>query len=283
LHFGVKDMTYLSNVIFDVGLHKGEDAEFYLKKGFNVVAFEADPDLVEHCARRFREHVAQGRLRIVEGAIAPETAGERLTFYKNVQKSVWGTIEASWADRNRRLGTDSIKIEVPRTDLSSVFQKYGMPYYLKSDIEGADHLVLQELQKRDGRPCYISIEAEKVDFAWLRDTFGTLQGLGYTAFKAIQQATIPGMKIVTTTVQGEPVSHVFAYGASGPFGEDLPGAWSDHDACLHQFETIFRLYRLFGDDGIVSRAPGGALLMRGLARLYRKPLPGWYDIHARLG
>jgi hypothetical protein len=110
-----------------------------------------------------------------------------------------------------------------------------------------------------------------------------LQSLGYTAFKAIQQATIPDTKFVTTTVRGEPLSHVFAYGASGPFGEDLSGSWSGHDACLHQFETIFKLYRLFGDDGIVSSAPGGALLVRGLARLYRKPLPGWYDIHATWG
>ena len=26
------------NLIFDVGLHLGEDSEFYLKKGFDVVA-----------------------------------------------------------------------------------------------------------------------------------------------------------------------------------------------------------------------------------------------------
>jgi FkbM family methyltransferase len=276
-------MTYLPNVVFDVGMHKGEDTEFYLKKGFDVVAFEANPELIAHCARRFGDDIAQGRLRIVEGAIAPETAGERLVFYKNAQKSVWGTIEASWADRNQRLGTESIKIEVPRTDLASAFQTYGMPYYLKIDIEGADHVVLQELQKCDDRPRFISIEAEKVDFAELRKTLTALQSLGYTAFKAIQQATIPDTKFVTTTVRGEPLSHVFAYGASGPFGEDLPGSWSGHDACLHQFETIFKLYRLFGDDGIVSSAPGGALLVRGLARLYRKPLPGWYDIHATLG
>lgn len=276
-------MTYLPNVVFDIGLHKGEDTEFYLKKGFDVVAFEANPNLIEHCARRFRQHTAQGRLHIVEGAIAPEAAGERLAFYKNVQKSVWGTIEPSWADRNQRLGTESIKIEVPRTDLASAFRVYGMPYYLKIDIEGADYVVLQDLQKCNDRPCYVSIEAEKVDFAQLKDTLGMLGGLGYRAFKAVQQATIPNMEIVTTTVQGEPVRHVFVSGASGPFGEDLPGSWSGYDACLRQFETIFRLYRLFGDDGIVSGAPGGALLMRGLTRLYRKPLPGWYDIHAKLG
>src|ERR1700760_1989536 len=262
-------MAYLPDLVFDVGMHKGEDTEFYLKKGFEVVAFEANPDLVAHCTRCFREHIARGRLHIVEGAIAPETAGERIAFYKNVQKSVWGTIESSWADRNQRLGTDSVKIEVARTDVASVLRNYGTPYYLKIDIEGADHVVLQELQKCNDRPCYISIEAEKVDLGQLRATLSMLKALGYTSFKAVQQATIPDMKIATTTVRGGPVSHVFANGASGPFGEDLSGSWSDYDACLSQFETIFKLYRLFGDDGMLSSAPGGTLLVRGLAWLYR--------------
>jgi 16S rRNA A1518/A1519 N6-dimethyltransferase RsmA/KsgA/DIM1 with predicted DNA glycosylase/AP lyase activity len=32
------------DLIYDVGMHHGEDTEFYLRKGFRVVAFEADPD-----------------------------------------------------------------------------------------------------------------------------------------------------------------------------------------------------------------------------------------------
>ena len=34
------------DLIYDVGMHKGEDTEFYLRKGFRVIAIEADPDLV---------------------------------------------------------------------------------------------------------------------------------------------------------------------------------------------------------------------------------------------
>ena len=43
------------NLIYDVGLHKGEDAEFYLHKGFRVVAFEADPDLIAFCRERLKK------------------------------------------------------------------------------------------------------------------------------------------------------------------------------------------------------------------------------------
>ena len=29
------------NLVFDIGMHLGADTEFYLKKGFNVIGFEA--------------------------------------------------------------------------------------------------------------------------------------------------------------------------------------------------------------------------------------------------
>jgi hypothetical protein len=32
------------NLIFDVGMHKDEDADFYLKKGFPVIGVEANPE-----------------------------------------------------------------------------------------------------------------------------------------------------------------------------------------------------------------------------------------------
>ena len=32
-------------LIFDIGCHLGEDSEFYLRKGFKVVAVEANPEL----------------------------------------------------------------------------------------------------------------------------------------------------------------------------------------------------------------------------------------------
>jgi 16S rRNA A1518/A1519 N6-dimethyltransferase RsmA/KsgA/DIM1 with predicted DNA glycosylase/AP lyase activity len=57
------------NLIFDIGLHQGEDTEFYLEKGFEVVAFEADPVLADQCRRKFSDQIADQRLVIVEGAI----------------------------------------------------------------------------------------------------------------------------------------------------------------------------------------------------------------------
>jgi FkbM family methyltransferase len=275
-------MAHQPDLIFDVGLHKGEDTDFYLKKGFRVVAFEANPDLIAHCKVRFQEPIASQRLRIVEGAIAPEAAGERIAFYRNLQDSGWGTIVPKWMERKERQGTRSVKMQVARVDLAEMFRTYGIPLYLKIDIERADHLVLDELRRFEDRPRYISMEAEVVDFSQLVAELNSLNDLGYTTFKAVQQARIPGTAIATTTLRGEPLRHIFADYASGPFGEDLAGPWLSHGECLRRFQTIFRLYRLFGEDGVVRNLPGGRHIMRVLRRLYRKPLPGWYDIHASL-
>ena len=35
-----------NNLIFDFGFHNGDDSDFYLRKGYNIVAIEANPELV---------------------------------------------------------------------------------------------------------------------------------------------------------------------------------------------------------------------------------------------
>ena len=148
-----------TNLIFDVGLHKGEDTDFYLKKGYDVVAFEANSDLISQCKVRFHSQIEESKLIIVEGAIAPASMGQRVTFYKNLKNSVWGTIRPQWAQRNEKRGAGSISLEVDRVDIAEAFKKYGIPFYLKIDIEGADLLVLDALRGFADRPQYISIKS----------------------------------------------------------------------------------------------------------------------------
>jgi spermidine synthase len=42
----------IPNLIYDIGMHDGSDSEFYLRKGYRVVAVEANPKLVEACRER---------------------------------------------------------------------------------------------------------------------------------------------------------------------------------------------------------------------------------------
>ena len=97
----------------------------------------------------------------MEGALAP--AGiDSVTFYVD-RDSLWGTTRDSWANRNRHLGSDSHAITVPRVDADALFKQYGVPFYLKLDIEGAEGVVLSALGAQTSRPRYLSLRIRKTE------------------------------------------------------------------------------------------------------------------------
>jgi FkbM family methyltransferase len=279
------DAKKFGDLVYDVGMHKGEDAEYYLKKGFRVVGFEADPDLAAHCRIRFKPELESGRLVIIEGAIVevnPEGDGSRKAgFFKNRDVTVWGTVARDWASRNETLGASSDVIEVDAIDFSECLKSYGVPYYLKVDIEGMDTVCLRALLKFDQKPDYVSIESEKVSFGRLSEEIELFQQLGYDCFKAVQQEGISRQREPNPSGEGVYVGHKFSEGSSGLFGSDLSGEWRSSEAVLAQYRLIFLLYGLFGDHGSLRESFLGKVLRRMIRLMLRRPVPGWYDTHAR--
>lgn len=273
------------DLIYDVGMHKGEDTDYYLKKGFRVVGFEADPDLAAHCRSRFSDDIKNGRLVVVEGAIVElppgETGGRTTKFYKNRNNSVWGTVVDELAHRNERLGTSNTIIEVPAVDFSVCLGRYGIPHYLKIDIEGMDVVCLKALMNFGERPDYVSIESEQVSFGKLVEEVNLLTQLGYTRFKAVQQHGISRQSEPNPSEEGHYVGYRFIEGSSGLFGADLPCEWKSARQILDQYRSIFLQYRLLGDHTVVGRYLLGRVLRRFLSRLLRRPMPGWHDTHAK--
>ena len=273
-----------ADLIYDVGLHKGEDTAFYLKRGFKVIGIEANPDLVQHCQTRFRHELASGQLQIIKGAIAAASEGPEITFFKN-SDSVLGTIDKSRAEKAADLGHKSESIVVPRLDAADVFRLHGVPYFLKVDVEGVDQLVLEGLKVQADRPQYISVESDKLDFDRLEADLKLLRELGYRKFRAVQQQRIPGSVVRTKTLDGKVIDYTFETGASGSFGEDLQIAWLDYDGIIRRYKAIFRDYRFFGDGTILSKFPILALPFKAVYKActgHRGSLPGWYDTHACL-
>ena len=60
----------IADLIYDVGMHQGKDTEFYLRKGFRVVAIEANPDFVCMVRDGLSTDVESGRLTVLEVAIS---------------------------------------------------------------------------------------------------------------------------------------------------------------------------------------------------------------------
>jgi len=279
------------DLIYDVGMHRGEDTCFYLRKGFRVVGIEADPLLARLCRERFREATTNGRLTIVEGAVvsrAGKALAQTVAFYRNTQRSVWGTVSADWAERNLKLGAASERIEVPALDFADVLMKHGMPHYMKIDIEGADMVCVETLSRFQERPRYLSVESDKTSVANVAREIETLAGLGYTGFQAVEQSAVLSQKEFPQPArEGCYVKHRFERGASGVFGAELPGSWKSKDEVLRQYRAIFWGYELFGDSGLLARRR--SKIVRWMSDYVRQAIrkktgaavPGWYDTHAR--
>lgn len=275
------DQLLKRDLVFDFGLHKGEDTAFYLEKGFRVVSFEANPELAQACRSRFSAQIETGTLTIMEGAVAPASAGDTLTFFVN-ERSVWGTIDKDWVERNEKAGAASKKITARRIDVEEVIREFGMPFYMKIDIEGADQYVLEVLASFPDRPKYISIESSKEDLGEVIAECDRLRTLGYSRFKAVQQEYIPGRQGVFARRNGEQFSYTFPADSSGPFGDDVRQSWVSYEGILDDYRTIFRKYRLFGSGSPLMRVPGLHKFLWHAGKLGNTGFPGWYDTHAAL-
>ena len=234
-------MEVKDNLIFDIGMHTGQDTAHYLKKGFNVVAVEANPVLADQCKQKFENEIKSNRLTIINAGIA-EGDGV-LPFYVNLYNSEWSSFDREIGTRNN---TKFEVINVPCVRTKNLFELYGVPYYLKVDIEGYDFLSLNDIPEAGKKPSYVSCEANNV--GWL----DILYRKGYTRFKLINQAN----NFKPVNVQREKSKYYVLYrkikhainhklkdvikakypgGSSGPFGEESKGSWKTYEEIRRTF------------------------------------------------
>jgi hypothetical protein len=260
-------------------MHRGQDTDYYLKRGFRVVGFEANPDNAAFCRERFAAAIDSDRLVIVEGAIAenfPKNGnGSKIRFFRNSESSFWGSTAEDWACRNEVMGTRNETIEVEAVDFRRALEKYGVPFYLKADIVGSETICLRALLGFKERPAFVSIRSEKVIFRKLEEEFELFERLGYDRFQAVQQDVNNFQAVFDDVV------HTFEEGASGVFGDDLPENWKTREQILKEYRKIFVYYWLFGDYSYLTQTEKGKGFIAQLERIARRPLPGWYDTHAK--
>ncbi|HEY6444004.1 MAG TPA: FkbM family methyltransferase [Candidatus Acidoferrales bacterium] len=247
-------MTRDPDLIFDVGLFDGGDAAYYLARGYKVVAIDANPSMVEKARNRFKDDVETKRLNLLNVGIgkSPGTA----TFWVS-DKPEWSSFNEEIASRD---GTEHRPVPVPVVPFSELLSQFGIPHYLKIDIEGNDKLCLESLKGID-LPQYVSVEAECVgDSTQLSEEeavgmLESLQELGYRKFKLVNQLgwrpvrpsalerfvmrllrSADGGRLRATGLSHiahkftddariEALGYRFAPDSTGPWGEDIPGKW----------------------------------------------------------
>ena len=87
----------MEELIYDIGFHKGEDTLFYLLKGYNVVAVDADIELIEEGKSSFKEYIDNGRLILLNYAITNESDKD-INFFIS-QNTLWNSTNGAVASR----------------------------------------------------------------------------------------------------------------------------------------------------------------------------------------
>jgi FkbM family methyltransferase len=207
----------IDNLIYDVGMNDGSDTAYYLHKGYKVIAVEPNPYWVSKNLDKFEKEISTGQLKIINKAI--DDCGGSKDFFISKQFDVWSSLDYNVAKR----GLDEPeKVIVEAVKFKDLLLIYGVPFYLKIDIEGKDKYCLESLSQccHSDYPKYISIEAHNSDYLFL------LKQMGYTKFKIVSQVDVPKQ----STLDWE-----FVSGSSGGFGEDTPNEWKDVDWVLYDW------------------------------------------------
>jgi FkbM family methyltransferase len=200
-------------MIFDLGFHNGNDTEFYLSKGFKVVAVEPNPSLCKKGRGRFKKEITEQRLMLLEKAISSED--NFTSFFLHPKNNEWSSCEKWLAERN---GETSTMISVDTITLTRLIELYGVPYYLKVDTEGEEIPIAKELLNLKNKPKYISFETSRTTY---RELFLLLFETGYKEFQLRNQLNNTEF-------------------SSGDFGEFLPDKWFD-------FKELMTRYRKYAE------------------------------------
>ena len=270
-----------NNLIIDVGMLNGEDTRFYLDKGFQVVAVEADPTLIQENRDRFAADIDANQLTIVPKAIA--TYAGKITFYANPTLRDWGTLSEELVKRNESRGFSNVPIEVECIQFEEVLTAHGIPYYLKIDIEGFDMLCVQALAMFTERPKYVSIEINDSSYATASEPLHLLQELGYGQFKLVDQSLHDNLRCPYPALEGNYVDARFSTVTTGTFGEETAGSWRTGSEIERQLRRFIIEQRI----ALPERDLYKKRILRWPYTLWRR-IRGyrglsWYDLHAKLG
>ncbi len=241
------------NLIFDFGFHNGDDADFYLAKGFRVVAVEASPSMIERGIERFKKQISDGQLVIVNKAVTDKVGVQN--FYIHPEKSDWSSCLQELAESD---GSKAEVVPVETTCLSDLSAQFGVPRYLKVDVEGCDSIVAKQISRLQEKPKFVSFETSKRDYAGI---FAYLYVSGYSGYQLINQANNTARVAPNVTGEGKSIRYKFSKYSSGYFGEELPpDKWLTYDEALVRYIKYKELKQIDNQE-------------LGL---------GWLDLHARL-
>jgi FkbM family methyltransferase len=135
------------DLVFDIGAHAGNRVRAFAALGCQVVALEPQPDfawlLRALCGR-------SPRVTVVEAAVADVCARRSLSVSERTPTVT--TLATEWRDaRAREPDFNRVQwnrqIEIETTTLDRLIEQFGVPAFIKIDVEGSEPAVLAGLRR----------------------------------------------------------------------------------------------------------------------------------------
>ena len=135
------------SLVFDLGAHAGNRTRAFAALGCRVVAVEPQPDFAQLLRVLFARSSA---VTIIEAAVSDMNG--RLTLAVSERTPTVTTLDASWQEaREREVGFAGVewnrRIEIETTTLDTLIDRFGVPAFIKMDVEGAEPRVLAGLSR----------------------------------------------------------------------------------------------------------------------------------------
>ncbi|MFL6851726.1 MAG: FkbM family methyltransferase [Sphingomicrobium sp.] len=211
-------------VIYDFGMNNGDDVEYYLLKAGRVVGVEANAGLCELVEHRFRREIANGRLTVLNVALAEQESDAPISFYLHKTNHVLSQLPRPAEAELHNFEETRVACRTP----AGIVREFGEPIYIKIDVEHFDLAVLKNLFAAGIFPPEISAESHSADI------FACLVASGYRSFTLVDGPSVArryGRTKIATN--GGPREFAFKEHSAGPFGEDIQTPWEDANTFLY--------------------------------------------------
>ena len=221
-------------IIFDIGANKGQNFNYFFEKADVVIAFEANPNLVEKIKSNFKQFINDKKLVIENIAITNEENLKKIDFYISNKSDLQSSLYPNIVHKGdiRKFYKEEVRCE----KASSLIKKYLKEYsnseieYIKIDIEGADKFVLDDLLKNNIVAKNLSVECHEPDIIKL------LINSPYKSFKFLEGGDMTKKgKIEINNKNNVKKIMNFDLHTSGPYGEDIPGNYYNKNSIITYF------------------------------------------------
>ena len=133
------------DLVFDIGAHAGNRVRAFASLGCRVVAVEPQPDFAKLLRALFGR---SSQISIVQAAVAGATGRSVLSLSERTPTVT--TLAPTW--RNARARDPDFarvqwnrQIEIETTTLDGLIDRFGLPAFVKIDVEGSEPAVLAGL------------------------------------------------------------------------------------------------------------------------------------------